>query len=460
MTFTGLLILASGLFLMALGGVPEVARRTRGMFHGWFLAGLGTLIAALADTPFYWSLPIWNPVLRNAFGWTAGQMSWAFAITQVEEGLLGPVQGFLVQKLGPRRAIFIGLLIFGLGFVLFSQVRELWQLFTAFFILSMGSGLAATLPMQTVMNNWFVRYKARAMSLVTEGLALGGIIAPLLLAWSIGGTDPDISVRYGWSNTALFLGILIMALAFPIARLVHDRPEDLGLRPDGDSAVPAAASPVDVGVTHPEREEQGYTLQEAIRSKTFWLISFANAISSIVFVAILVHLGLMLDDRGFSLQTISAVVAVYTATTAIFVPVGGYLGDRLPIRLVAFAFSALHSLAVVVLVLAHNTEMLFLFAVLLGVGVGARLPVGHAMRGVYFGRKAFAAISGVSRVPSSIILFIAPLFAGFMRDATGTFDLSFLIIAAVSFLGSCLFLLVGEPPGLLARTARSSQAAD
>jgi sugar phosphate permease len=460
MTSTGLLILASGLLLMAIAGVPEVARRARGMFHGWFLAGLGTLIAVLGDTPFYWGLSIWNPVLRNAFGWTAGQMSWAFAITQVEGGLFGPAEGLLVQKLGPRRAIFIGLTIFGLGFVLFSQVRELWQLYAIFFILSMGSGLAALLPMQTVVNNWFIRYKTRAMSLVMEGLAFGGIAVPLLLAWSIGGIDPSVSVRYGWSTTALFIGILVMALAFPISRLVHNRPEDLGLRPDGDSAVPAAASSVDAGLTQSEGEEQGYTLQEAIRSKTFWLISFANAISSIVLVVILVHLGLMLDDRGFSLQTISVVTAVYTATNAIFMLVGGYLGDRLPIRLVAFASTALQSLAVVVLVLTHDTEGVFLFAVLMGGGVGVRMPVTTAMRGVYFGRKAFAAISGISRVPSSITLFIAPLFAGFMRDATGTYDLSFLIIAAVSFLGSCLFLLVGEPQGLPASATRSRLAAD
>ena len=460
MTFAGLLVLASGLFLMTFASVPEVARRARGMFRGWFLAGLGALITVLGDTPFYWGLSIWNPVLRNAFGWTAGQMSWAFAITQIEGGFLGPVEGLLVQKLGPRRAIFIGLTIFGLGFVLFSQVQELWQLYAIFFMLSLGSGLAALLPMQTVVNNWFVRYKTRAMSLLFEGLAIGGIIVPLLLAWSIGGTDPGISVRYGWRNTALFTGILITALAFPLSRLVHNRPEDVGLRPDGDSALPAAVSPVDAGGTHPEREEQGYTLREAIRSKTFWLISFASAISSIVLVAMLVHLGLMLDDRGFSLQTISIVTAVYTATNAIFMLVGGYLGDRLSIKLVAFAFSALQSLAVVVLVLAHGTGMLFLFAVLLGAGVGGRMPVTTAMRGLYFGRKAFAAISGISRVPSSIILFIAPLFAGFMRDATGTYDMSFLIIAAVSILGSCLFLMVEEPTGLLAPAAGSRLSAE
>ena len=456
MTSAGLLVLASGLLLMALASVPEVNRRLREVFRGWLMAGLGALIAVLGNTPFYWGLPIWNPVLRSAFGWTAGQMSWAFAVTQAEGGILGPVKGFLVQKLGPRRMVFVGLTIFGLGFVWFSQVRELWQLYTAFFILSLGSGLAGTLPMQTVMNSWFIRYKSRAMSLLAEGLAIGGIVIPLLLAWSIGGTDPDISERFGWSNTALFIGFLIIAIAFPISRLVHNRPEDLGLRPDGDPPLPTAASSGNSSAGNTEAEEEGYTWQEALRSKTFWLLTSIETVFNSVIAVILVHLGLMLDDRGFSLQTIGVVTAVYTGTTAIFMLVGGYLGDRFPIRMVACVFSVLQSLSVAVLVLAHSVEMLFVFAVLWGVGYGARFPVTHAIRGVYFGRKAFAAISGIARVPTSIAPFIAPLFAGFMRDATGTYDVALLTIAAVAFSWSFLFLIVGDSPKFTPGTAKSS----
>ena len=460
MTSTGLLILVSGFLLMALGSVPEVTRRMRGMFYGWFMTGLGALILALGSAPLFFGLPVWNPVLRNAFGWTAGQMSGAFAVTQVQEGFLGPVVGFLIDKLGPRRMVFIGMIILGSGFVLFSQIRELWQLYVVFFIMSLGSSLSTWLPIMTVLNHWFIRQKNRAMSLAIEGFALGGIILPLLLAWAIGGTDPDISERYGWRNSALFLGILCIALAVPLSRLVRNRPEDLGLKPDGDSDVPATASPVDVSATPSETEEEGYTWQEAIRLKAFWLISIGHAASSTVLVTIFVHLGLMLDDRGFSLQGISAVVAIYTAVNAILIPVGGYLGDRLPVRLVAFWFSALQSLALVVLVLAHNMEMLFLFAVLMGVGTAARMPVTFSMRGLYFGRKAYAAITSISLVPVSILLFIAPVYAGFMRDATGTYDVSFLTIAAFSFFGSFLFLLLGEPTRLPARTTRSSLAAD
>ena len=250
-----------------------------------------------------------------------------------------------------------------------------------------------------------------------------------------------------------------MAAAIPLSRLVRNRPEDLGLLPDGDAPLPTAASPVETGLTPSGTEEEGYTWQEAIRTTTFWLINFGHGASSIVSVSIFVHMGLMLDDRGFSLQTISAVVAIFTAVSAIFVLVGGYLGDRLPIRHVAFGLSAIQSLAVVVLVLAHNVEMLFLFAVLLGVGRG-RSAVTTAIRGTYFGRKAFAAITGMSMVPMTILIVIAAPFAGYMRDATGNYDMPFMTIAAVCFFGSCLFLLLGEPTKPPVRTAKSPLPAD
>ena len=416
--------------------------RVRGVFYGWWLVVVGALVMALGTVPLFQGLPVWNPVIRNAFGWSAGQMSWAFAMTRLEGGLLGPVEGLLIEKLGSRRMVFIGMTILGAGFMLFSQVRELWHLYAVFFLMSMGAAMGTWLPMMTVMNHWFIRGKTRAMSLVMEGFALGGIILPLLLAWAVGGADPNISERYGWRVTAFGVGIVIMALAFPLSRLVRNRPEEMGLRPDGDQPSPVTAQSGSLGHA---ADEAGFTWQEAIRTREFWLISFGHATSSIVIVSIMVHLGLLLDDRGFSLATISAVVAAYTAVNAVFTLVGGYLGDRFPIKLAAFGFSAIQSVAVVVLVFAHSLPMVFLFAVILGVGFGGRTPVTTAIRGVYFGRKSFAVITGISGVPLNILLFSAPLFAGYMRDATGKYDVPFLTIAVVCVLGSCLFLFLGKP---------------
>ena len=460
MASTGLLILASGVLLMTIVGTPEVARRIRGMFYGWVLAGLGALVMAMGIVPVFNGLPVWNPVLRNVFGWTPGQMSWAFALAEFEGGLFGPVGGILIDKLGPRRMLFIGLLILGAGFILFSQIQELWHLYAVFLVMSLGATVGSWLPMMTLMNQWFTRKRARAISVVLEGLALGGVIVPVLLAWAIGGADPNISERFGWRTSALFIGIFAVVMAFPLSRLVQNRPQDIGLLPDGDSAVPAAPSPGEAGGTGLAREEEGYTWQEAIRTAKFWFISFGHGCSSVVAISVFIHIGLMLDDRGYSLQTISLVVAVHTGVSVASTLLGGYLGDRLPLRLLAFGFSSLQSVGLVILVFAQNLEMVFLFAIFLGAGFGAKTPIVVALRGAYFGRKAFGAITGISMLPVSILLLIGPVFAGHMRDLTGNYDLPFIIIAVVAFFGCGLFLLLGEPTGVPATAARSRLAAD
>ena len=378
-------------------------------------------------------------------------MSWAFAASRIEGGLLGPLEGILVERLGPRRMVLIGMLILGFGFVLFSQVRELWQLYATFVIMSFGTALGTWLPMMTVLNHWFIRYKTRAMAILMEGFAIGGMVLPLLMAWAIGGNDPSVSERLGWRLVAFIMGVIIMASAFPLSRLVRNRPEDMGTFPDG---VRPEAVTTSVHSETFEEETSGYTWQEAIQTKTFWLISFGHAGSSIIVVAVMVHLGLMLDDQGFSLQTISAVVAVFTGVNAAFLLVGGYVGDRVGLRWTAFGFAALQPVSVVILVFADSSVLLvFLFAIILGIGRGGCSPATSAMRGVYFGRKAFAAITGISMLPMNIFLFVAPLYAGYVRDLTGDYNISFLSVAGLAMLGAFPFLGLGEPKS--APSARS-----
>ena len=420
-------------------------RRKHDVFYGWWLGIAGAGVMALGTVPMFQGLPLWNPVLRNSFGWTASQMSWAFAVTRIEGGLLGPVEGFLIERMGARRMVLIGLSILGTGFLMFSQITELWQLYGSFFVMSIGAALGGWLPMMTVMNAWFVRKKAVAMSVVMEGFAVGGIILPVIYAWLIGGTDPEVSERLGWRMTAAGVGLLILFLAFPMSRLIHNRPEDVGLQPDGKPSYTQVGMRGDSPTPHEPIQELDFTWQQAIRTRNFWLISIGHACSSIVFVSLTVHIGILLDDRGFSLQLIGFIAATMAIANAIFLFVGAYIGDRIPIRIATFAFSAIQMVAVVVLVISETIPMAFLFALLLGMGFGGRTPLTSAIRGVYFGRRAFAAIMGISQVPMNILLLIMPLFAGYMRDATGGYNEAFLIIGTISILGSSLFLLLGDP---------------
>jgi len=416
-------------------------RRVRGMFYGWWLAGVAALVMVLGTVPFFQGMPAWNVALENHFHWSRGQLALAFSLSRVEGSIMGPVGGYLTDRLGPRRMVLVGLLILGAGFLLFSQVRQLWQFYLAFVVMSMGAGMGTWLPMMTVLNNWFIRRRSIAMAIAMDGFYIGGIVLVPALAWAIDPAQPD---RIGWRGTAAAIGLVIIVLAFPISRLVRNRPEEYGYQPDGRPVAPRVTSARSSGPLSPGREPE-YTWQQALRTRAFWLITMGHACSSIVIVTVTVHLGLMLSDRGFSLPLVGWVVAVYTAVGGVFTMVGGYLGDRVPPKVALFGFSILQSAAMIVLLMAHSTPMALLFAVLLGIGVGGRTPLTTAIRGVYFGRRAFASITGVSMVPMNVLLLLAPWFAGYMFDATGSYTIPFIAVAVVSGLGSGLFLLLRPP---------------
>ena len=415
----------------------------RGTFYGWWLVGLAALVMALGTVPLFQGMTAWFPVLETRFSWSRTQLALAFSFSRVEGSVMGPISGYLTEKLGPRRMVLIGLLVLGGGFILFSLIQELWQFYLAFIVISMGAGLGTWLPMMTVLNSWFIQRRSMAMAIAMDGFYVGGVIIVPVLAWAI---NPDEFGPDRWRLASAAIGTIIIVLALPISLLVRRRPEDYGLLPDGRPPIPTTTAR---GVDLPSQEEPDYTWQQAVRTRDFWLMSIGHACSSIVIVTVTVHLGSMLNlDRGFSLQTVGWVVAIYTAVSAVFTLVGGYIGDRVPIRLALFGFSAIQSVAVIIILQADSVYLAFLFAVLLGIGFGGRTPLTTAIRGVYFGRRSFASITGVSMIPMNALLLGAPLFAGYMYDTTGSYNIPFITIAIVSFFGSSLFLLLGEPKPL------------
>ena len=416
-------------------------RPSQGIFYGWWLTGVAAFVMIIGTVPIFQGMTAWFVVLEREFGWSRAQLSLAFSLTRAEGTIMGPLAGYLVDKVGPRRMVLSGLPVMGIGFILFSQVNNLWQFYGAFVLASMGAGFGTWLPMMTVLNHWFQKRRSMAMSLAMEGFALGGVLLMPALAWAI---DPDEPDRLGWRLPAAGIGVVLIILAWPVSRLIRNRPEEYGLRPDGRPE------------NQPERGErvgsgQGeggivdFTWQEALRTRPFWLITIGHSATSIVIVTLTVHLGPMLTDLGYSLQMVAWVVSTYTGVGAVFTLVGGYIGDRVPMHLALFGFSVIQSVAVVILLSADTLPMILLFAVVLGIGFGGRTPMTTAIRGVYFGRRAFASITGISMIPMNIMLLVFPLFAGIMFDAVGSYQIPFSVLAIVSFFGAAMFLLLGKP---------------
>ena len=394
-------------------------------------------------------------------------MAWSFQ--RAEGSVMGPIGGYMVDKLGPRWMALIGLWIMGGGFLLFSQVESLWLFYLSFVIMGMGGGIGTWLPMMTALNHWFHRRRSLAMAISMEGFYIGGVAVPPLLGWAI---DPDDHGLERWRDVAQIIGVFTLIAAVPISRMIRNRPEDYGQRPDGDPE--REPLPVEQAQPNPPTgdEEPDFSMWEAIQTRSFWLISLGHAFGATVNVTIMIHLGLVLDDRQFDLTTVGLVSATMMAVAALFTLVGGWLSDRIPIRYSLFWFAAFQSVSIVVLAVFDSVAAAFLFAVLMGIGWGGRSSPTSSVRGVYFGRKAFASITGMSMVPMNVVLLVAPLLAGFGYDYFGSFYWPFLTVAAVSFTGSCFYLLLGEPqskgaaatlqsrPGNVPSSRQEGEAAD
>ena len=443
MTLTGLLILSSGFFLMTFATVHAVIPRVRNLFYGWKLVGLTMVSNALAAL-IWGGVGVWVKALELNFGWSRTQLTGAFALTQLEGSIIGPFMGYLIDRLGPQRVVFVGLTVVGLGFIVFSRTTNLPIFYLSFVIIMTGASAGFWLPFMTTINRWFNRKRSTAMAIAGEGIPLGSILLIPLLAWAV---TPG---HLGWSATALWVGIILMAVAWPISAGIRTRPQDYGQQPDGGPLSNLQEEQQTTAADTPDqnRLEEGqpdFTARQAIRTSAFWLITIGHSLSSMFIATLTVHLVPMLTDQGLSLQTAAYVWSAMRGVEAVFQLVGGYLGDRFPKNRVLFGFSTLQAVGFTLAAFVHNLPMAMLFALLYGAGHGGRVPLTSAIRGDYFGQKAFATITGISLAPNYAFAVVAPMLAATMFDARGDYALSFLILGGLGSMSGVCFLFAKKP---------------
>ena len=414
----------------------SVVRRARGVFYGWWLVGLIGFLLAIMAASVYQGLGTFFVVLERQFGWSRTSLSGAFSLARMEGAILGPIEGWLVDQIGNRLMVQIGYTIMGVGFILFSQVNALWQFYAVFLIIMLGAGLGGWLALVSLVNNWFVRRRSFAMGAATSGVHLGGGLVPVL-AYGI--------ESHGFRITTFGIGVFLLAVVPTVSKLIRNRPEEYGLRTDGDPIHSVSSQAEEAGGARDDDDEPSYTARQAMATPAFWMITFVHLSSTVSIVSLMVHLVPKLTDMDQSLGAASLVVLTYTAIAFPTQFIAGYMADRLPKSHVMFLFLGLQAGGILVIGLAENLYMAYLFAVLYGIGFGGRMPVLTAIRGDYFGRKAYATIMGLSMFPNNIVMIGAPLFAGYMFDTTGTYIIPFLSFAALNFLGATLALFVRKP---------------
>jgi sugar phosphate permease len=403
------------------------------IFHGWWIVGAGFVLEALMGALLFHAYGAYVVVLRQEFGWSKTMFSAAFSMARAESGILGPIQGWLTDRFGPRTLIRIGMIVFALGFMLFSQIGSAPAFFITFFLMALGSSLGGYLPIAVAIVAWFRRRRALALSVSSTGMPIGGLLTQIVALALTG---------LGWRWTAFLSGVLVLIVGLPMARLVHHRPEPRGEWPDGEPPAP------DHAATTTGRRSTGvdFTPREAMRSPALWYISLGHGSALLVVSAVSVHLIVHVTERlGYSLQQATAVVALMTVMQVAGQLGGGLAGDRFNKRAIVVGCMIAHASGLLLLASATAFWAVAAFAVLHGSAWGIRGPLMSAIRADYFGSAAFGTITGISSMVVMFGMVGGPIIAGVLADRTGSYEMGFRILAGLAALGSIFFVLARRP---------------
>src|SRR6267142_4702460 len=308
-----------------------MAVHSKRLFYGWYMVAAGSAMQFLQAGLMTQSFGAYVAVLQAERGWSKTALSGAAALQQLEGAILGPILGWFIDRFGPKGMIRVGIFVFGLGLMLLSQTDTLPAFYGAFLVVALGSSLCGFFPINIALINWFERWRARALSSMSIGLALGGISVPLV-AWSL--------QTFGWRATAFTSGVIAIVVGLPLAMVIKRRPEDHGLTVD-DLPPRTPETTQEIRALSLERD---FTAREAPRTPAFWLLSLGHGFALLVVHAVSVHSithmhqGLVYTDEqaapDYTLLTISQIGGV---------GIGWLIGDRYKKRLIAAACMLMHA---------------------------------------------------------------------------------------------------------------------
>ncbi|MCK9356302.1 MAG: MFS transporter [Dehalococcoidia bacterium] len=414
--------------------IPQ--RKPRVFYGYWLIVVTFTfLVLCIGCGSFAFSLFV-RP-LEASFGWGRGEVMAGFTIFFVTMGIASPVVGRFVDRYGARLVIPVGAVVMGLGFALVSRMSDLWLFYVSYVIIGLGGAGMGQVPSSAIISNWFKKRRGTAIGLMSAGVGAGGFLIAPLVAWLI----PE----FGWRTAYFSMAVIIWVVAIPLSLLVvRTRPSEMGLYPDGTTTPPELAA----GAQGRAAEVQSFTLKQAARTSTFWLIAvsyFFGCFSSMGLTQAPVP---FLEDIGYPTQMAAAAIGMMGVGSAVGKAVFGWLCDKMHPKKAWAIGQAMEACAALILInINADSPVIFIwvFALLLGLGMGAWLPTLSMLTSTNFGLLFYGAVFGAVNMAQSAGTATGPFFAGLMYDATGTYYWVFVTFASLFAVGIPTVLLVKRP---------------
>mgnify|MGYP001192161096 CR=1 FL=1 len=412
----------------------------RRLFYGWYIVAAATLAGTIQSAVFnVGAQALVLPLIRE-FNVTRTAVSFAFSLRRLEGALTGPIEGYLIHWIGPRRYMVIGWVIFGLGFIATGLCQNIYQFYLAFLLVTLGQSVAGFLPIVAVLINWFDRWRGRTIAIYQLGNSFGAVLVPVL-AWFI--------LNAGWRQTMVVVGIAVIIIGIPLALVMRPHPESYGFLPDG-------ADPTDIETDRVTTENSAApntglsldsdpTVSQALRSRNFWFLGLSHSAGITAWGALQVHQIPALVDIGINELTAASILSYTLIIAALGRLIGGFLGDVVGTKKVtAIAFIA-QGIGIAVLALATTMTQVLIFATVFGIAFGTRGTLMTVLRAEVFGRRNFSRLAGWMDPISSVFVLISPIFAALIYDSVGSYKWAFLVLAVVNASGALLLIGVRVP---------------
>jgi MFS family permease len=399
------------------------------VFYGWWIVLAAFLDLFFAVGLVFYGLPVFYTSLVDSLHFTRSQVAQGLFLGFV---IVSPASGFmgaLIDRIGARRVLRVGILLVALPIALMGGMTHLWEYYVLCIVEVVGYVLAGPIANQVLVANWFQAKRGRAMGYAYLGLGFGGVAAPVLAAYLIGGL--------GWRRAFVIIGALIAVVLLPVAQwLTRSAPGEMGLLADG---VEPGRAPEGAG------QAPSFSLRAAVRTANFWLILVGSTLTIGAIGTVIQQFVLFLRDKGYT-----TVQASHVSSGLLFAGLAGrvavgYLVDRYNKKNIMALFYLLLALAIPLLFLAQKPAALWLFALIFGFAMGADYLLIPLVTAECFGLGALGKLLSLIIMADSLGQFFGPVLAGKIFEATHSYDLAWSIITAAGILGAAAIYAVRPP---------------
>jgi MFS family permease len=437
------------------------------MFYGWRIVSVVFLTHFISVGLVFYSYGVFFKALAEDFGGSRLGVATGLAILNVVVGLLSPFVGRAVDRGSIRHIMCAGAFLMAIGFMIGSRIEALWQFYVVIgTFLSLGTVLMGALAGSTLVANWFTERRGTALGISGMGISLSGLaMAPIATA---------LIAAIGWRNTFLLYGAVTLVAVVPAVWLVIvNRPEDLGMAPDGEAVpsepVPPAGQAVGVGLpAAPERPRLNapfaseWSARDSMRNRNFWVIGLVIALNFCANGAVLTHIIPHATDIGFEPLAAAWVLSTIAGLGVVGKVVFGWIVDRVPKQVAVWIATGLQGVGVALILNVEGYRSLLLAGAIFGLGMGGGVPLWGALIGAGFGRMAFGRVMGLMTPVMVPVQILGIPYAGWIYDRTGSYDIAFTSFLGVYGLAMFVLLLLRLPevePGTASRTAPESAGA-